>query len=66
MTKNDQLIYRRNKINLNYVNTTGLQNYWPFDNTTQDVIGGADLYGGQNHQFVADRYGKLNDMFIKL
>jgi hypothetical protein len=38
----------------------GLQNYWTFDNHTNDVVGCANLKNGVNASFSADRSGNNN------
>jgi hypothetical protein len=44
-------------INPNFVQTSGLINYWPFCSSPNDVIGNANLYNGNNVEFVANRNG---------
>ena len=38
-------------------NPCGLINYWPFNGNYDDVIGGANLFGGQNFTLSGDRNG---------
>jgi hypothetical protein len=41
-------------LNRNFVFTNGLQNYWPFENSFEDIIGGMNLFGGRNVSFTFD------------
>ena len=38
----------------------GLQNYWTFDNHSDDTIGFSNLYDGRNVSFVSDKFGNAN------
>lgn len=41
--------------------TNGLAYYWPiFNNKTDDLISGANMFGCSNAQFTQDRFGKEN------
>jgi len=34
--------------------------YWPFDSNLNDVISGANLFGGSNYSFTLDRFNSSN------
>lgn len=50
----------------------GLINYWPFIENYNDIIGGSNMYGGENYYLTSDRIGKdnsalwLNDGYIQV
>ena len=41
-------------------NPCGLINYWPFNGNYDDVIGGANLFGGQSFSLSANRNGMIS------
>ncbi len=43
-------------INANYSTTSGLTHYWGFYRNYNDSIGGAHLFGGQNHNLTFNRF----------
>ena len=44
--------------NSNYLNVSGLVNYWTFCSSLNDVIGQATLFGANNATLVSDRFGQ--------
>ncbi len=47
-------------LNPNFVQTTGLQNYWTFCNNLIDLMTNLSLYNSVNAAFTSDRFNKAN------
>jgi hypothetical protein len=68
-TLNRTFFYRFNQ---NDGKKKGLLSHWQFENNTLDIIGGADMYGGANFNFINDRFNRplsaisLNTGYLKI
>ena len=49
-----------NIYNLNDLPASGLVNYWPFQDSTNDIIGGMDMIIQSNGVLYTDRFSKAN------
>jgi hypothetical protein len=54
------ILNKFSRIDLNFKKDVRLIHYWPFDGNVKDLIGNADLYNGENSNFILDRLNRPN------